>query len=229
MYHLRRTAAVVVSAGQASSSPESDEVAAAALVVAAALVGYLLHEVLQRRSLAGEVARRSREEKRARTLALHDPLTGLLNRRGLAELAQDKDACKNCTLLLCDLDGFKVVNDTLGHPVGDALLRNVAGRLRSALGPHDVVARLGGDEFAILQGPAAGPGAAEALARRVVDLVGRSYMVEGHLVSIGASVMLSRTHLWGNRLKCWKTMPIFLRMRCRWRSSAGTRSALFFI
>jgi diguanylate cyclase (GGDEF)-like protein len=93
-------------------------------------------------------------------------------------------------VLCLDLDHFKAVNDTLGHPVGDALLRTVGERLRSVLRETDTVARLGGDEFAVLQGAGGDPQpqAASALAKRVVDLVGRPYALEGHLVNVGASV-----------------------------------------
>ena len=91
-------------------------------------------------------------------------------------------------LLMVDLDRFKHVNDTLGHPVGDALLRKVADRLRSALREGDLLARLGGDEFAIVQTGVGQPGAAERVARRVTDIVARPYIVEGHMIDIGASV-----------------------------------------
>ena len=80
------------------------------------------------------------------------------------------------------------MNDTLGHPIGDALLRRVAERLVKAARRDDLVARLGGDEFAIVQVGAGQPEAAEALAGRLVDLVGRAYVVDGHMLNIGCSV-----------------------------------------
>ncbi len=92
---------------------------------------------------------------------------------------------------MLDLDRFKAVNDTLGHPVGDALLRKVAERLRNAARRDDVIARLGGDEFAILQVGQVGadqPLAAEALANRLVDLVGRTYVLDGQMLNVGVSV-----------------------------------------
>ncbi len=91
-------------------------------------------------------------------------------------------------MLLIDLDRFKPVNDTLGHPVGDALLLKVADRLRATVRPTDTIARIGGDEFIILQTGVRDPSDIQALARRLVDLIGRTYMVEGHLLTIGASV-----------------------------------------
>ncbi|CAO4136345.1 putative signaling protein [Methylorubrum extorquens] len=126
-------------------------------------------------------------------MARLDPLTGLPNRLLLRErleeaLARLKRNGEACALLLIDLDRFKPVNDTLGHPVGDALLLKVADRLRATVRPTDTIARIGGDEFIILQTGIRDPSDIQALARRLVDLIGRTYMVEGHLLTIGASV-----------------------------------------
>ena len=92
-----------------------------------------------------------------------------------------------------DLDRFKIVNDTLGHPIGDALLRKVVQRMQSACRKSDLIARVGGDEFVIVQEGIQTVEAAEALAKRLVDLVGRTYVLRGHTVNIGVSigVMLS--------------------------------------
>ncbi|MDV2982801.1 UNVERIFIED_CONTAM: EAL domain-containing protein [Methylobacteriaceae bacterium AG10] len=133
------------------------------------------------------------EQLRGAALARQEPLTGLCNRVGLhdrldAALAEAAGTGAPLAVLMLDLDRFKAVNDTLGHPVGDALLRKVAERLRKATRREDVVARLGGDEFAILQAGAEQPQAAEALARRLVDLVGRTYVVDGHMLNVGVSV-----------------------------------------
>ncbi|MGH1570652.1 putative bifunctional diguanylate cyclase/phosphodiesterase [Methylobacterium sp. P31] len=140
-----------------------------------------------------DVSTRKATEARADEMARLDPLTGLPNRlllrerlaEALARLARSGEAC---ALLLIDLDRFKPVNDTLGHPIGDALLEKVADRLRSTVRPTDTVARIGGDEFVILQAGIRDAAGTQALARRVVDLIGRTYMVEGHLLTIGASV-----------------------------------------
>ncbi len=134
-----------------------------------------------------------RGERPAGADANLDPLTGLPNRIGLHErfgaaLERQARTGEGCAVLMVDLDRFKQVNDSLGHAVGDALLRTVADRLRSATRPNDTVARVGGDEFVIIQAAAGAAGTAEILAERLVDLVSRAYMVEGHLVSIGASV-----------------------------------------
>ena len=93
-----------------------------------------------------------------------------------------------CAIMFVDLDQFKQVNDTLGHPRGDMLLRAVADRLRQLVRSTDIVARFGGDEFVIVQTPIAGSDEAAALARRIVAALGETYEVDGHQVVIGASV-----------------------------------------
>ncbi|QXQ06139.1 EAL domain-containing protein [Sphingosinicellaceae bacterium] len=126
-------------------------------------------------------------------LALRDGLTGLLNRKALRERLVERLSAASRTgestaVFYIDLDRFKAVNDTLGHPIGDALLRKVAERLKSALREGDLAARIGGDEFAVIQSGAPQPAAAVALATRLVDLIGRAYAVDGHMLHIGASV-----------------------------------------
>lgn len=127
-------------------------------------------------------------------LARRDALTGLANRASLRDhLVERLQAAarseQSIAVLYIDLDRFKAVNDTLGHPIGDLLLRKVADRFRSALRDGDFVARIGGDEFAVIQSAAAvQPEAAMSLATRLVDLIGRAYAVEGHMLHIGASV-----------------------------------------
>ena len=115
-------------------------------------------------------------------LAERDPLTGLANRKAFKErlaerLASTSRSGQDVAVLYVDLDRFKAVNDTLGHLVGDILLRKVADRFKSALREGDIVARLGGDEFAVIQAEAPQPAAATALATRLVDLIGRAYAV----------------------------------------------------
>jgi diguanylate cyclase (GGDEF)-like protein len=107
-------------------------------------------------------------------LARFDTLTGLANRASFQEdaeraLAAAQAAGQPVALLCLDLDQFKSINDTLGHPVGDALLKQVAKRIRSCARDRDVVARLGGDEFAVLQYAASGPTDAMMLARLILD------------------------------------------------------------
>jgi diguanylate cyclase (GGDEF)-like protein len=130
----------------------------------------------------------------ARTAA--DPLTGLADRRLFGErlaaaFAEPPDApSAGPAVLLIDLDRFKAVNDTLGHPAGDALLRAAAGRLRSALRADGgcVAARLGGDEFAVLLPAVPDRAAVEILAARLLDLLSRPYIVQGRAAVVGASI-----------------------------------------
>ncbi len=121
--------------------------------------------------------------------ALIDPLTGLGNRRMFQQRAERMLAARrDPTLLLLDLDRFKAINDSLGHPVGDAVLCMVAHRLKSELRDDDVVTRLGGDEFAVLLPDGTG---ADKIAARLADLLGRAYFVQGHLAQLGASIGLA--------------------------------------
>lgn len=125
-------------------------------------------------------------------MALHDGLTDLPNRVLLNEhleqaLARVKRGEIVATHLL-DLDYFKNVNDTLGHPVGDKLLKMVADRLRGLVREADTIARMGGDEFAIVQVGVAQPSDATSLAQRVIEAVGEPYEIDGHQVIVGTSV-----------------------------------------
>ena len=101
-------------------------------------------------------------------LASTDPLTGLANRHRFLTLVTERLAVGETAVLFLDLDGFKQVNDVLGHAAGDRLLQEVAAALRATLGPHDVAARLGGDEFAVLAG-AGDRSTADALAVRIAE------------------------------------------------------------
>jgi diguanylate cyclase (GGDEF)-like protein len=129
----------------------------------------------------------------ARRQADTDHLTGLPNRRALAAqmhgLTRDR---RRAALILLDLDGFKAVNDGLGHDAGDELLRRLGDRLRPALRPEDVLYRLGGDEFAVLL-PDAPAGAADDCARRIHDLVCRPVELGGVPVQVGASLGIAAT------------------------------------
>jgi diguanylate cyclase (GGDEF)-like protein len=128
---------------------------------------------------------------RAGHLALHDMLTGLPNRALLNERLEEAiahiEADNVVATHILDLDHFKHVNDTLGHGVGDKLLRTVAERLRGLVRETDTIARMGGDEFAIVQ-IAATPADANRLAERVIDTVSGPYEIDGHQVVIGTSV-----------------------------------------
>jgi diguanylate cyclase (GGDEF)-like protein len=130
-----------------------------------------------------------------RHLARHDALTGLPNRVLLRErldraLARSKS--KNSLSVLCvDLDRFKAVNDTLGHPIGDELLRAVAGRLSACVREGDTVARLGGDEFVVLLPGVEDRRQAEELAQRLIETIGAAFEIQSHRITIGASIGLA--------------------------------------
>ena len=125
-------------------------------------------------------------------LAHHDPLTRLPNRVMFHDRVQQclarADHGSGFTVLCLDLDRFKAVNDTLGHPVGDALLCQVAERLRACVREGDTVARLGGDEFAIVLPNMLDAAEVDALALRIIAAIGAPYEVNGHQIGIGTSV-----------------------------------------
>jgi diguanylate cyclase (GGDEF)-like protein len=126
-------------------------------------------------------------------MAQHDSLTGLPNRNLLRQqmdemLQHTRRSTDKVAVLILGLDNFKAVNETLGHGIGDKLLRGVAKRLRSTLREEDALARLNSDEFTIVQGGVMRPEDAVLLARRILDAIGEPYLLEGHSVVIGASI-----------------------------------------
>ncbi|MEP9352465.1 EAL domain-containing protein [Xanthobacter sp. KR7-65] len=134
-------------------------------------------------------------EGRIRFLAHHDDLTGLANRvlfrtqiQEALQTSRERDL--RMALLYLDLDRFKDVNDTLGHPVGDALLRAVAKRLRACAGASEC-ARLSGDEFAVISLAPTQPDEAEALSRAIIQALGRPFGILGHTISISVSIGLT--------------------------------------
>jgi diguanylate cyclase (GGDEF)-like protein len=140
-----------------------------------------------------DITERKRVEKQISHMARHDALTGLPNRVLLRERIEEALArvCQNgdtLAVLCLDLDQFKAVNDTLGHPIGDELLNAVSERIKAYLGEKDTVARVGGDEFAILQVGAEQPYAAKALARCLVEEMPEPFFLQGNKVNIGVSV-----------------------------------------
>jgi diguanylate cyclase (GGDEF)-like protein/PAS domain S-box-containing protein len=140
-----------------------------------------------------DITERKRAEARLAFMAQHDSLTGLPNRTLLRQhmdeiLVHTRRSAEKVAVLVLGIDNFKAVNDTLGHGIGDKLLRSVAKRLRSTLREEDSLARLNSDEFAIIQAGLTRPEDAVLLARRLLEAIGESYLLEGHSVVIGASV-----------------------------------------
>ena len=130
--------------------------------------------------------------KMLESLALKDPLTGIANRRLLAErmsmaLVHARRNKSTMALVYLDLDGFKQINNTLGHGAGDALLKMVAGRLVATVREEDTVARLGGDEFIMALWNVTGTDDAAKVALKVVEAVSQPYGIEGHTVRITTS------------------------------------------
>ena len=138
-----------------------------------------------------DVTQRTLAEEKIFHMSRHDPLTELPNRRLFQEeldyALKHADADESVTVLSLGIDDFKNVNDALGHPIGDRLLKQIAARLRSAVRASDTVARLGGDEFAIILSRLS-PFNAAALAVRIVDLIGEPYVFDGEQVVVSTSI-----------------------------------------
>jgi diguanylate cyclase (GGDEF)-like protein len=129
----------------------------------------------------------------ASQLARYDPLTGLPNRRSMFDLleagiAASQQRAGQCAVMAVDLDRFKQVNDTLGHPIGDALLKQVADRLVTVVGDKERVFRLGGDEFQVILQDSTDESALRLTAQNLIHSLSQPYSVEGHRCIIGASV-----------------------------------------
>jgi diguanylate cyclase (GGDEF)-like protein/PAS domain S-box-containing protein len=140
-----------------------------------------------------DVTERKRAEASVVHMAHHDALTGLTNRvlfrqRLNEALARMRREDHGLAIHCLDLDHFKSVNDTLGHPVGDALLREVSERLLRCARETDTVSRLGGDEFAIIQDAVKTPEEVGVLATRLLDVIGQPYRLEGHDLVVNVSV-----------------------------------------
>jgi diguanylate cyclase (GGDEF)-like protein len=162
--------------------------ALAAALAFAGLAAVLLLRRLKRTSLMLE---HSRAE--ASYLALHDALTGVPNRALFEDrleqaLAQVRRSGAVVALHYLDLDRFKHVNDTLGHPIGDELIKAAAQRLSACVSSKDTVARIGGDEFAMIQVGLADTALALSLAQTVVEVLGAPFELSGHEIRVGASV-----------------------------------------
>ena len=147
--------------------------------------------------LQQEIHERRLAEEQVRHLAQHDALSGLPNRRLLEDrleqaLVRAKRQQLLVAVLFVDLDRFKLVNDTLGHHIGDLLLQAVAGRLRELVREADTVSRVGGDEFVLVLPDMHSPAAASEIAQKLLDALVQPYLIDGHPLlatpSIGVSV-----------------------------------------
>ena len=139
-----------------------------------------------------DITERREAEAQIEHLAHYDALTGLPNRvsfrKDMDRALGHVDRGDALAVLCLDLDHFKEVNDTLGHPIGDGLLQEVADRIRACVRTTDSIARLGGDEFAIVQFPADPPVDCIALATRLIAVLTEPYDIDGHQIVIGASI-----------------------------------------
>jgi diguanylate cyclase (GGDEF)-like protein len=142
--------------------------------------------------LQEDITERRQSEKKIDWLARHDTLTEIPNRFHFQEQLEKALQClapgTGLAMHWIDLDRFKEVNDTLGHPVGDALLKNVGRRLQEVIRRPDFVGRLGGDEFAIVQTSVTGSKEAISFAERILCAIGETQTVLGHPIDVGASV-----------------------------------------
>jgi diguanylate cyclase (GGDEF)-like protein len=139
-----------------------------------------------------DITEQTRIQARMAYMAHHDALTGLANRVGVLEHLQEAVSYASrqdgVAVLCLNLDRFKEVNDTLGHPIGDGLLKSVAERLRSCARETDTVARLGGDEFTVVQIGASQPMDATTLATRIIDSLSVPHNLDGQEVEVGVSI-----------------------------------------
>ena len=159
------------------------------LSVAAMRLGTDWHAI----AIMRDITKRKRAAEQMAHMARHDILTGLANRAVFVEALQQEMAAahrsgKSFAVLYLDLDHFKDVNDTLGHPIGDLLLQAVAERLRASIRETDTVARFGGDEFAVLETDISEPAEAAVLADKILKVISDPLSIKGNEIRSGTSV-----------------------------------------
>jgi diguanylate cyclase (GGDEF)-like protein/PAS domain S-box-containing protein len=151
--------------------------------------GKLTHYV----AIFSDISERKEAQERIEYLARHDPLTGLPNRTMLADRLEQALAHADRTqsmvaMLFLDLDRFKTINDSLGHPVGDALLQEVTARLKTSVRETDTISRLGGDEFVVVITDLQDEGTASAVAQKILDITRSPFSIDGHSLSTSISI-----------------------------------------
>ncbi|QTN24743.1 EAL domain-containing protein [Rhizobacter sp. AJA081-3] len=170
------------------------QVAAIVLMLLGTLYGFLLIVVRKADGIiAAQEAERAAKEEQVRHQAYHDALTGLPNRAYFSERLSEAVSLAarhghNCGLMFIDLDRFKIVNDSLGHPAGDALLRAVSERIHQCLRGSDLLFRMGGDEFTVILPQVGLPEDAAYVARRITAAVAQPVTVQGHELTVGATI-----------------------------------------
>ncbi|MCP1487882.1 diguanylate cyclase (GGDEF)-like protein/PAS domain S-box-containing protein [Pseudomonas fluorescens] len=158
------------------------------------------HAVIGYRGTASDITDEVAAHAQIQHLSMHDALTGLPNRNKLARYLDEalllKEHAPPLSLLMIDLDNFKPINDSLGHPAGDAVLQEVAVRLRECTREHDIVARLGGDEFIVVLNGMDSPHEIDKFCTRLIGSLHQPVVFEHHPLHIGASIgiALSRRH-----------------------------------
>ncbi len=200
--YAAREAAVPVTAGDGktigwivwtSFRPGSAVLRQVGIPLAISLIAIIAIVMLLIRRIGRSTMELHASKAHAQHLAFHDNLTGLANRGLFAdrldhELAGVRRDSHRVALLYLDLDRFKNVNDSLGHPAGDELIRQVGQRLKTLLRETDTVARLGGDEFAIIQTGISSPADTEILCMRIVEELGRPFDLGGNQINVGVSI-----------------------------------------
>ncbi|MET3455558.1 bifunctional diguanylate cyclase/phosphodiesterase [Pseudomonas kilonensis] len=158
-------------------------------------------EVMGYRGTASDITDEVAAHAQVQHLSMHDALTGLPNRNKLARHLDDallaKEHSAPLTLLMVDLDNFKPINDSLGHPAGDAVLLEVARRLRDSTREQDLVARLGGDEFVVVLSGMDNTAEIDRFCERLIDSLQQPILYETHSLHIGASIGIALSHRQG--------------------------------
>jgi diguanylate cyclase (GGDEF)-like protein len=179
--------------------PGADIVQSVIPFIAVAVAGFALLAGLVLRHMRRTAATIAAGETRLRHLALHDPLCGLPNRNFFGErleamIEKVRKGGPTAAVFYIDLDHFKDVNDTLGHPVGDELIRSVTRRLARTLRGDDLVARLGGDEFAVITAGGFDHPTLQAIATRMIATLCAPYTIGSQTIVIGASIGIAVIH-----------------------------------